>query len=149
MDDSMVLDSVPKSMRARAESVLKRLKNHPNMVSWNKSGEISLEGETIHGSNISDLIRDALKGRQNFNPTGSKDFFKVLSKINMPRDLIRNEARWKQVNLTERKKDTSSDENNEYHFTKDHLLTPQKKQKQHQLKTRIEKVNKNSRWLPY
>ena len=80
MDDSMVLDSVPKGMRARSESVLKRLKNHPNMVSWNKLGEISLEGETIHGSNISDLIRDALKGRQNFNPTGSKDFLRFFQR---------------------------------------------------------------------
>ena len=45
MDDSMVLDSVPKSMRARAESVLKRLKNHPNMVSWNKSGNLVSKGK--------------------------------------------------------------------------------------------------------
>ena len=45
MDDSMVLDSVPKSMRARAESILKQLKNHPDMVSWNKSGKLVSKGK--------------------------------------------------------------------------------------------------------
>ena len=50
-------------------------------------------------SNISDLISDALRARKNFNPTGSKEFFRVLSKINMPKDLIRNEKQWKEARM--------------------------------------------------
>ena len=60
---------------------------------------MKLEGENIPQSNISDLISDALRARKNFNPTGSKDFFRVLSKINMPKDLVRNEGRWKEAQM--------------------------------------------------
>ena len=45
-------------------------------------------------SNISDLINDAVRARKNFNPTGSREFFRVLAEMNMPRDLVRNEERW-------------------------------------------------------
>ena len=60
---------------------------------------MKLEGEIIPQSNISDLISDALRARKNFNPTGSKEFFRVLSKINMPKDLVRNEERWKESRM--------------------------------------------------
>ena len=60
---------------------------------------MKLEGENIPQSNISDLISDALRARKNFNPTGSKEFFRVLSKINMPKDLVRNEGRWKEAQM--------------------------------------------------
>ena len=143
MDDSVVLDSVPKRMRARAESVLKQLKKHPNMISWNRSGQTNLEGKTIHDSNISDLIVDALRGRQNFNPKGSREFFKILSKINMPRDLIRNESRWKQVNTTSNEENESSEDK---YITKKYLTIP-KKPKSKQFKA--PKSIKNVRWLPY
>ena len=50
-------------------------------------------------SNISDLVSDAVRGRKNFNPVGSKEFFNVLSKLNMPKDLVRNEERWKEAEM--------------------------------------------------
>ena len=38
-----------------------------------------------------------MRFRKSFNPTGSKEFFHTLSKLNVPKDLVRNEARWKEV----------------------------------------------------
>ena len=58
---------------------------------------MKIEGETIPGSNISDLVSDAMRSRRNFNPTGSKEFFEALNKLNVPKDLARNEERWKEV----------------------------------------------------
>ncbi len=49
-----------------------------------------IEGETMQDSNISDLVSDAMRARKNFNPMGSKKFFCPLSKINVPKDLVRN-----------------------------------------------------------
>ncbi len=72
-------------MRPRAAALLNRLKARPDVITWDKSGEVSVAGETIPQSNISDLISDALRAGKNFNPTGSKEFFRVLSKINMPK----------------------------------------------------------------
>ncbi len=87
-------------MRPRAAALLNRLKARPDVITWDKSGEVSVTGKTIPQSNISDLISDALRARKNFNPTGSKEFFRVLSKINMPKDLVRNQERWNQLDST-------------------------------------------------
>ena len=76
-------------MRPRATAILNRLKERPDVITWDKTGEVKLEGESILQSNICDLISDALRARKNFNPTGSKEFFRVLSKINMPKHLVR------------------------------------------------------------
>ena len=86
-------------MRPRATAILNRLKERPDVITWDKTGEVKLEGENIPQSNISDLISDALRARKNFNPTGSKEFFRVLSKINMPKDLVRNEGRRKEARM--------------------------------------------------
>ena len=72
-------------MQSRATAILNRLKETPD--TWDKTGEVKLEGENIPQSNIMDLISDALRARK-------KEFFRVLSKMNMPKDLVRNEERF-------------------------------------------------------
>ena len=91
LSDAVVVEHIPKTMRPRATAILNRLKERPDIITWDKTGEVKLEGESIPQSNISDLISDALRARKNFNPTGSKEFFCALSKINMLTDLVRNE----------------------------------------------------------
>ena len=56
-----------------------------------------MEDETIPRSNISDLISDAVRARKNFNPTRSTEFFRVLSKMNIPEDLVENAERWRDM----------------------------------------------------
>ena len=58
---------------------------------------MKIEVETIPNSNISDLVNDAMRFRKSFNPTGSKEFCEVLNKMNVPKDLVRNEKRGKEV----------------------------------------------------
>ena len=99
LSDAVVVEHIPKTMRPRATAILNRLKERPDVITWDKTGEVKLEGESIPQSNILDLISDALRARKNFNLTGSKEFFCVLSKINMPKDLVRNEKRWKEAQM--------------------------------------------------
>ena len=99
LSDEVIVKHIPKTMQSRATAILNRLKERPDVITWAKTGEVKLEGENIPQSNISDLISDALRARKNFNPTGSKEFFRVLSKINMPKDLVRNEERWKESRM--------------------------------------------------
>ena len=99
LSDEVVVEHTPKTMRPRATAILNRLKERPDVITWDKAGEVKLEGENIPQSNISDLISDALRARKNFNPTGSKELFRILSKINMPKDLVRNEKRWKEARM--------------------------------------------------
>ena len=75
LSDEVVVEHIPKTMRPRATAILNHLKERPDVITWDKTGEVKLEGENIPQSNISDLISDALRARKNFNPTGSRNFF--------------------------------------------------------------------------
>ena len=100
LSDASIVEPIPKSIRPRATALLNRLKERPDVISWDESGQVKLKGETIPQSNISDLVSDAVRARKNFNPRGSTEFFQALSKINVPKDLARNEERWKEVLAT-------------------------------------------------
>jgi len=93
LSEGEILDSVPKTTKALAKSMITRLKANKEHITWNDKGEITVNGHTIPGSNIIDLINDQLRERKNFDPTGWETFTESLSKINMPKYLMRNERR--------------------------------------------------------
>ena len=101
------------------------MKARPDIISWDEIGQVQIDGATIPQSNISDLVSDAMRARNNFNPTGSKQFFRALSKINMPKDLVRNDERWKQSLIDspiDRESDYSSHKtSSKYSITPDRL----------------------------
>ena len=70
LSDADVVESIPITMRPRAAAHLSRLKAKPDLVTWDKTGQVKIEGETIPGSNISDLVSNAMRSRKDFNPTG-------------------------------------------------------------------------------
>ena len=146
LSDAVVVEHIPKTMRPRATAILNRLKERPDVITWDKTGEVKLEGESIPQSNISDLISDALRERKNFNPTGSKEFFRVLSKINMPKDLVRNEKRWKETQM-------NSSFSEEESLLGSPRASPSSKYFQTLLKRHDEKASKpkqtQERWLKY
>ena len=91
-----MLEPIPKTMHKRATTLLERLKTRSDLVSWDERGQVTLGGEKIVDSNIADLVSDAMRPRKNFNPTGSRRFFRVLSELNVPKGVARNEHRWQQ-----------------------------------------------------
>ena len=76
-------------MRGRATNLFQRLKTRPDLVSWDERGQVTLAGEKIADSNISDLVSDAMRKRKGFDPTGSKRFLRVLLVLNVPKDVAR------------------------------------------------------------
>ena len=96
LSDAAVLEPIPKTMHKRATTLLERLKTRPDLVSWNERGQVTLGGEKILDSNITDLVSDAMRPRKNLNPTGSRRLFRVVSELNVPKDVARNEQRWQQ-----------------------------------------------------
>jgi len=105
-----IIDAVPKTSRTLAKSMITRLKANKEHITWNDKGEIAVNGHTIPGSNIIDLINDQLKGRKNFDPVGWETFTESLNKINMPKYLIRNERRKSHLTQVERSPETPSTE---------------------------------------
>ena len=100
MSNVDVVDSMPRYIRQRATSLMNRIKTRPEVIRWDKTGQLKIERETIPNSNISDLVSDAMRSRKDFNPTGAKEFFQALSKLNVPEDLARNQNWWKQLDDT-------------------------------------------------
>ena len=90
----MIVRSIPKSMKKRAEALLAHLKEREDVITWDDMGQVLVDGVLIPRSNITDLVSDAMRSRKNFNPIGVREFYSVLNKINVPKDLVRNERRW-------------------------------------------------------
>ena len=90
LSDDIIVHGIPKTMRTRASALLERLKARPDVISWDDMGQVKIDGVFIRKSNISDLISHAMRSQNNFNPIASQEFFNVLSKLNVPRDLVRN-----------------------------------------------------------
>ena len=90
----MIVRGIPKTMKTRAEALLAHLKERGDVITWDDMGQVLVDGVLIPKSNISDLVSDAMRSRKHFNPVGVREFYYVLNKINVPKDLVRNEKRW-------------------------------------------------------
>ena len=88
-------------MKTRAQALLEHLKEREDVIVWDDVGQVLLNGILIPKSNISDLISDAMRARKHFNPVGVREFYNVLNEINIPKDLVRNERRWSEVEKDE------------------------------------------------
>ena len=104
----MIVRGIPKTMKSRAEALLAHLKERGDVITWDDMGQVLVDGVLIPKSNISDLVSDAMRSRKHFNPIGVREFYNVLSKINVPKDLVRNEKRWDEAgkqNVNEKTKE--------------------------------------------
>ena len=103
----MIVRGIPKTMKSRAEALLAHLKEREDVITWDDMGQVLVDGVLIPKSNISDLVSDAMRSRKHFNPIGVREFYKVLNKINVPKDLVRNERRWDEAgkNVNEKTKE--------------------------------------------
>ena len=96
--DDEILESVPKTMKAKAQLLLKKMKSSPD-ISWNEKGELKYKGETVQGSN---LVNEVLRKRKYFNPQGWEAFGDALREANVPQYLIGHEDRWRFIIQTKR-----------------------------------------------
>ena len=105
----MIVRGIPKTMKSRAEALLAHLKEREDVITWDDMGQVLVDGVLIPKSNISDLVSDAMRSRKHFNRIGVREFYNVLNKINVPKDLVRNERRWdeagKKENVDEKTKE--------------------------------------------
>ena len=90
--DADIVESVPKSLKSKADRLMKRLKNDPT-IQWNDRGELILEGAIIPGSNMMDLVHDVLIKRKLRDPVGWQPFVKHPKDINVPMELVGNADR--------------------------------------------------------
>ena len=94
----MIVRGIPKTMKSRAEALLAHLKERGDIITWDDMGQVLLDGVLIPKSN---MVLDAMRSRKHFNPVGVREFYNVLNKINVPKDLVRNEKRWDEAEKKE------------------------------------------------
>ena len=99
--DNEILESVPKTMKAKVQLLLKKMKSSPD-ISWNEKEELKYKGETVQESNVVELVNDVLSKRKYFNPQGWETFGEALREANVPQDLIGHEDRWRYITQTKR-----------------------------------------------
>src|SRR5436190_14425625 len=87
-----VVDSVPKIAKRKAKLLLQRLENSDS-IKWDRRGEVTINGLTIPGSNIIDLVGDAVRARKTSNPLGWQMFTELLKEMNVPREFLGNPRR--------------------------------------------------------
>ena len=58
LSNADVVEPKPRTMCPRATALLSRLKAKPDVITWDKTGQVKIEGEIIPNSNISDLVSD-------------------------------------------------------------------------------------------
>ena len=92
--EKRVVESVPKTLQTKARLLIDHLKDASDL-SWNERGEISFNGETIQGSNISDLVNETLRIRKQRNTlTGWKEFVSAMKNSNVPNEFIGDKTKW-------------------------------------------------------
>ena len=106
--DKQIIDSVPKTMQNRAKLLIQKLKDHSDVISWNDNGQLVLEGSIVRNSNIVDLVNDVMRKRKGFNPENSNTFAKVLAKINVPEDYLKNPDRIDSIRWYRRLQDSQA-----------------------------------------
>ena len=90
--NQLVIDSVPSTMKRKAQLLVSLLKTNPN-VSWEDDGTVKLYGKSIQGSNIIDLVNDVIRHLKGSEPTGWQAFVQGLRDMNIPQDVIGNRER--------------------------------------------------------
>lgn len=91
-----ILNAMTQKNRKRAALLLDFLK-HSDPLSWADTGEMKVDGKVIPNSNLIDLVSDFTQFRKRDPVEGASELAGVLKKLNVPRECIGNEERWRLI----------------------------------------------------
>ena len=106
--EQLIIDSAPKQMQNKAKLLVEHFRDNP-YLQWDDKGQIIIDGKTVDGSNIVDLVGDAMRSqkRKNYQPVGMTSFVQGVKQANIPSDWIRNESYVKQMRKEQEESDVS------------------------------------------
>lgn len=85
----LIMSGISKQYKTKARALLHYL-DSSDLIHWKDNGEISVNNRTVHKSHIADLIKYAMRDYGQAEPVGLQEFRKVLSEINVPKNLVGN-----------------------------------------------------------
>ena len=87
LSDADVIGHLPVTMRPKAATLLRRLKTRPDVISWDDSGQVKVDGKEIPDSNISDLASDAMGHVRILIPRERRNSFADCQRLMYPKIL--------------------------------------------------------------
>ena len=95
--------------------VLEHLKKHPDVIKWNKNGQILFKDAVIPDSNIVDLISSVVTNKKLTSvPVMTQSvFLKALSDTNIPETWIKNKQSKKLLHSYKEVKDYDDDDDDD------------------------------------
>lgn len=88
----IIMKSVPKQYRNKADDVIRIMENHRDILNWNELGEVTYKGHFIKNSNVIDLFYHIFSPLSKSNPIGKKEFLNSLHDMNIPRHYVKNRS---------------------------------------------------------
>ena len=88
-----ILTSIPKPYRTKAGLLLHHIKHNQSKVGWDSTGQITIHGSALPGTNIVDLVHDLVRPRKAAPPAGVYPAIAALKESNLPREAVGNKNR--------------------------------------------------------
>lgn len=89
-DSSLILSSVPSTMKRQAESLLNFLKNHSRKFKWDDNLTVNFEGKPIPESNMADLFNLLFSVNKRTPIKAQDELIKTLREMHIPESFIKN-----------------------------------------------------------
>ena len=83
------VSAMPASLQSSAQKLIDRIKDNSDVISWTPDGEVSIHGQKIVGSSITDLVGDAIRNTRTQHPTRGS-FLEALVEMNTPDAMIKS-----------------------------------------------------------
>lgn len=84
------LDSIPKTLRGKAQALLDAWSRDPD-IEWDDQHRVTIRGSPVYGSNLIDLLGDAVRSRKTApRPPGFSELRERSLQANVPRSLLGN-----------------------------------------------------------
>ena len=83
--------NVPGLYQQKAHRLLKKITEHPNILTRNEHGEAVVYGDAIPGSNFKSLFKSMVSNQQNLNQVGIDKFLCSLRSLGVKKDDISGE----------------------------------------------------------
>jgi len=80
---------LPKTMQSKGNQLVEFLDEHEGIITATPKGELAIRGESIPGTNFSDLFRHLFIHRKQ-TPPGLEHFVSALRELNVPRSTLSN-----------------------------------------------------------
>ena len=84
--------NVPGLYQQKAHRLLKKITEHPNILTRNENGEAVVYGDAIPSSHFKSLLKSMVSNQQNLNQMGIDEFLRALRSLGVKKDDISGES---------------------------------------------------------